>query len=1292
MKRKKVFLTIILVLLQFCCGSLWAEPTTAYQAEKVVAGWLKADAQPLGMALGQQISRVETFTDDYGEPIYYVVYLQPSGFVIVPADDQVEPIIGFVQEGVYEPSLDNPLGALVINDIQERISAVRNTGLATHGVLTTRAVEAKAKWDRLIEYSESYGILGLTTINDMRIAPLVQTRWGQRRCCEGTPDYLACYNYYTPESAHCNPMSIDWADGDPTNYPCGCVATAMAQLMRYHEHPSSGVGQHDFLIFASDLSCEPNTIATTRGGNGVGGPYDWANMVYQPGCSSSVAERQAIGALCYDAGISVNMHYRFPSSGASTANTLDAADSFVNLFNYSHAVRGDNGGSDIGAPLLNMVNPNLDAKHPVILGIYGSSGGHAVVCDGYGYNNSTLYHHLNMGWEGDDDAWYNLPTVDSSPSFNIVRRCVYNVHPSSVGDGEVVSGRVFGPNDVLIPNPSVYAEPNDVPAWIGGVSDSNGIYAITDLDSDTWYRIDAQVTGYVFPGEMVQTGTSIDDTTQCGNVWDIELHGDVLEIDSITPPEGPVGSWIRIQGVNFGAEPGSVNFENGNKWVNVPANQWSDSVVCCEVPESAGSGLVRVYTAQFDLSTGKNFNVTDPNIIHVDGSGFIPCIMNGSVEYPFDSIQKGINVSNNGDTVTVVPFTYYETIDFNNRVITLIGNDLCSDGIIAETIIDGNNNGPVVTFDAITDPNCTLSGFTITNGFASYGAGILCNNGSPTIKHCIIIGNDCNTAGGGMYNNSGSPTIANCMFNENLSNNGGGIYNNADSSPKVINCTFSGNSASSYGGGMYNDNGSNPVVTNCTFSENSADSNGGGIHNSDSNPTLTNCILWANTAPDAPQISNMGTSSPIVTYSDVQGGWSGTGNINANPSFISDTLLLSQNSPCIDAGDNNSIPPDVADLDDDSNTTEDTPYDLDNVIRIADGDSNCTFIVDMGAYEFSWRYFGDFDGQLDVDYDDLDIFAAAWLTRPCDPCWNQKCDIAYPRNQRIDWSDYAILAENWLIKGILCIQFNSSFEEGTVDQLYDDPYTGLETLTWVPAGWTFYEEDACDTCGANYSYCNSADEDDPNGNSYAKPDAAHYKTGSYSARFYARGDRCCSRYTGGNEWMENAILISSETMELPEYVSFWVFSENNLVDGGQRFGHQLVLYMCDANGCTKSVQCLIWRDTSGSPNAYMHSCTGGQLVQGEGPDANEIGADGENWYRYTQQWPVERTNPPFYFKIEAQGHRWDSGSLDSLTHFWVDDADFTDEYGNVLMLPAGDGIADEWGLAVLCDNWLVGVE
>jgi hypothetical protein len=299
-------------------------------------------------------------------------------------------------------------------------------------------------------------------------------------------------------------------------------------------------------------------------------------------------------------------------------------------------------------------------------------------------------------------------------------------------------------------------------------------------------------------------------------------------------------------------------------------------------------------------------------------------------------------------------------------------------------------------------------------------------NSSPTVTNCTFRDNSALSAdGGGMANNGNcSGTGTNCTFRNNGGANGGGIYN-FDSNPTVTNCTFSGNHGNilgigGMGGGMCN-NQSSPTVANCTFSGNWADpfggGMGGGIYSFDSNPTVTNCILW-NDSPD--EIYNSFTSA-AVTYSDVEGGtgqsWFGTGCIDADPCFAdanSADLRLGPMSLCIDAGDNDSVPADSADLDNDGNTVEPTPWDLDSRPRFADGDCNDSNVVDMGAYEFGWAYIGDFDGECDVDFGDWGLFAMAWLKEQGEAGYVPDYDISIPADNKIDWADLKIFCANWL--------------------------------------------------------------------------------------------------------------------------------------------------------------------------------------------------------------------------------------------------------------------------------------
>ena len=239
---------------------------------------------------------------------------------------------------------------------------------------------------------------------------------------------------------------------------------------------------------------------------------------------------------------------------------------------------------------------------------------------------------------------------------------------------------------------------------------------------------------------------------------------------------------------------------------------------------------------------------------------------------------------------------------------------------------------------SLTATNCTFSGNT-----AYSGGGIFNEASSPIVTDCNFSKNTAQSfAGGGMYNQTVSnPMVTNCSFTGNTAkNDGGGIYNVDSSSPTITNCIFSGNSVYYCGGGIYNLNNSSPFVTNCTFFGNSVSydggSYGGGMYNKNSsNPTVTNCIFWND--PNS-EIRNI-DSSPIFTYSDIQGGtgqvWFGTGCFDADPCFVdagSSDFNLKTDSPCIDSGDNNAVPGDI--------TT-----DLDGKPRFTN------YTVDMGAYE-----------------------------------------------------------------------------------------------------------------------------------------------------------------------------------------------------------------------------------------------------------------------------------------------------------------------------------------------------
>ncbi|MFQ5869089.1 MAG: right-handed parallel beta-helix repeat-containing protein, partial [Candidatus Zixiibacteriota bacterium] len=185
---------------------------------------------------------------------------------------------------------------------------------------------------------------------------------------------------------------------------------------------------------------------------------------------------------------------------------------------------------------------------------------------------------------------------------------------------------------------------------------------------------------------------------------------------------------------------------------------------------------------------------------------------------------------------------------------------------------------------------------------------------SPKISNNTINDNwasaDRSGVGGGiacLYDSN--PTISGNTISGNFAHfNGGGIYCDT-SDPLIIGNIISRNSAGWDGGGIYCEYYCDPLISNNTISRNSALLYGGGVFCWRSSPTITNTIVWGNSAPNSPQIYLEG--HPVVTYCNIQGGWPGEGNINADPIFVGaekEDFHLRWHSPCIDAGDPNSDP------------------------------------------------------------------------------------------------------------------------------------------------------------------------------------------------------------------------------------------------------------------------------------------------------------------------------------------------------------------------------------------------
>jgi hypothetical protein len=410
--------------------------------------------------------------------------------------------------------------------------------------------------------------------------------------------------------------------------------------------------------------------------------------------------------------------------------------------------------------------------------------------------------------------------------------------------------------------------------------------------------------------------------------------------------------------------------------IHVPADQPTIQAAI----DLAASGFDEVLVAPGTYAEAINFNGKaivvrsasgDPNDTIIDGGGSVHVVQCISGETEATELHgftiTGGNANGGGFPETVGGGLF---CDGSSPTITDCVFALNLGGLGAGAYLSNNSNAIMTncTFDRNVagvfggamynsgDSSPALTGCRFVANRAGSGAAIYNTNvSSPLIAKCSFIGNIANNEGGAVYNVTGSdPLVIHCIFRGNIAHMGAGLFT-SNSLPMVINCAFSGNHANASGGAMSNSFGGNSTIINCSFARNSADVDGGAISNLfASSATIVNSILWDNT-PD--QIVSTVDSMPLVTFSDIQGGYLGTGNIDIDPQFIDpngvdgiigtddDDLHLPPGSPCIDAGDSAAAPAGLlADLDGKDRFVE--------VVAKTDTGAGPVTFGDMGAYEF----------------------------------------------------------------------------------------------------------------------------------------------------------------------------------------------------------------------------------------------------------------------------------------------------------------------------------------------------
>lgn len=346
------FYSCFILLMTLGTVSLHARQLTPEQALARALGDGVAPASAVSRSGGMSLSYTakDSATDRAG--VYVFNASDNAGYLVVSADDVALPVLGYSDSGSFDPS------------------AIPSNMKAWLGEYAREIAWASAR-------SASSPVAYASSISHPvgAISPLCKTKWSQD----------APFNNQCPE-----------LNGE--RCVTGCVATAMAQVMKYHNYPAKGTGSHSYTTSTAGLNVSFDFGSTT---------FDWGNMLdtYTAGAYND-AQASAVATLMKAAGVSVNMNYTTQSSGAISMAPVYA---FINYFGYDKGVSYQKREWYGLYEWEHLIYDNLKNVGPVIFGAQSISGGHEFVCDGYTQDG---YFHINWGWGGMSDGNFRLTALD----------------------------------------------------------------------------------------------------------------------------------------------------------------------------------------------------------------------------------------------------------------------------------------------------------------------------------------------------------------------------------------------------------------------------------------------------------------------------------------------------------------------------------------------------------------------------------------------------------------------------------------------------------------------------------------------------------------------------------------------------------------------------------------------------------------------------------------------------------------------------------------------------------------
>jgi hypothetical protein len=321
-----------------------------------------------------------SFSKSYnGITTYYVFNYTGGGFAVVSADDVAIPILAQSNEGFIEEEITNPSARFWFECYSKEIAELVANGNGKSA--------ASPEWSNILNHQ-------VVVASPLDVAPLCTSTWNQDNW----------YNYYCPTAP----------TGPGGKALTGCVATAIGQIMKYHNFPAKGVGSHSYIsaLYGQQTA---NFGETT---------YNFASM----GNTATSSSYQAVATLLYQAGVSVDMDYSPTSSGSFSEAVPWALSTYFNYDNTT--IKGVSKTNYDNITWVGLLKSEMEASRPVYYAGTSDKGGHAWVCDGY--RNADSKFHMNWGWGGSSNGYYSVTAASISAggyTFNSNFRIIYGIKP-----------------------------------------------------------------------------------------------------------------------------------------------------------------------------------------------------------------------------------------------------------------------------------------------------------------------------------------------------------------------------------------------------------------------------------------------------------------------------------------------------------------------------------------------------------------------------------------------------------------------------------------------------------------------------------------------------------------------------------------------------------------------------------------------------------------------------------------------------------------------------------------------